>query len=68
MSKKRKGSPIKYRVRNWSVYNSALKKRGEIVFMIALQLVGLCPSKLLARKIFDFSVKMILFKVYYNIS
>ncbi len=34
MPKKRKGKPVKYRLRNWSFYNNALKNRGKIVFMI----------------------------------
>jgi len=34
MSKKRKGKPAKYRLRNWSFYNNALRSRGKIVFML----------------------------------
>ena len=35
MPKKRKGKPVKYKAKNWSAYTPALKKRGEMVFMIS---------------------------------
>ncbi len=38
MTKKRKGKPVTYRVKNWSTYTSALKQRGAMVFMIATDL------------------------------
>ena len=34
MPKKRKGKKVKYRLRNWPLYNKALIQRGQLIFMI----------------------------------
>jgi len=34
MPKKRKGKKVKYHLRNWPLYNKALVRRGQLIFMI----------------------------------